>query len=125
MTTDRAVVEGWVAGYVAAWRTEGTKPLASLFMSDATYSPSPWATPFRGLAEIEPWWEAERDGPDEVFTFTHEVVAVEGDTAVVRVAVDYPSSRWRDLWVLEFATDGRVTSFEEWPFAPKQRDGHE
>lgn len=56
------------------------------------------------------------------------MVAVDGDTAVVRVFVDYrgaSSSRWRDLWVLRFTADGRRAAFEEWPFAPGQRDGHE
>lgn len=53
-------------------------------------------------------------------------VAVDGDTAVVRVQVDYArpeSGRWRDLWVLRFATDGRCVHFEEWPFAPDQPGG--
>jgi hypothetical protein len=72
-------------------------------------------------------WEAERDGPEEAFTMTSEVVAVDGDTAVVRVAVDYGQPeprRWRDLWVARFDADGRCTAFEEWPFAPTQPDGH-
>ena len=48
----------------------------------------------------------------------------------MRVAVEYASTegnggRWRDLWVLRFGDDGRVAEFEEWPFAPEQRDGHE
>ena len=39
---------------------------------------------------------------------TSEVVAVEGDVAVVRAQVEYADrSRWRDLWVLRFAADGR------------------
>ncbi|KGN30765.1 hypothetical protein N802_06040 [Knoellia sinensis KCTC 19936] len=124
MTTDRASVETWVADYLAAWRTEGTERLADLFTPDATYSPSPWAAPLHGLPEIEPWWEAERDGPDEAFTFTHEVVALDGDTAVLRVDVAYTHSRWRDLWVVTFTPDGRAEFFEEWPFAPDQPDGH-
>ena len=65
--------------------------------------------------------------PDEAFTFTWELVAVDADTAVVRAAVDYGApvaSRWRDLWVLAFAADGRCHTFEEWPFAPDQPDGH-
>ena len=55
-------------------------------------------------------------------------MAVENDTAVVRVAVDYTdreAGRWRDLWVLRFDADGRCEAFEEWPFAPRRRDGHE
>ena len=45
----------------------------------------------------------------------------------MRVSVEYSTAvpgRWRDLWVLEFAADGRCSSFEEWPFAPDQEDGH-
>jgi len=40
--------------------------------------------------------------------------------------VEYAASGrpWRDLWVLRFAADGRCSSFEEWPFAPGQPDGH-
>jgi len=34
-------------------------------------------------------WDAEREGPDEVFKLTSEIVAVEGDTGVVRVEVVY------------------------------------
>jgi len=47
------------------------------------------------------------------------VVAVDGDTAVVRVAVDYGdpvTSRWLDLWVLRFDEAGRCRAFEEWPW---------
>jgi hypothetical protein len=66
-------------------------------------------------------WEDERAGPDEVFQMTSEVVAVEGDTAVVRVQVRYgdPVDReFRDLWIMRFAEDGRCDSFEEWAFSP-------
>ena len=87
---------------------------------------SPWAEPLRGLAAIAELWEAERDGHDEEFTMASEVVAVDGDMAVVRAHVDYAATgnRWRDLWILRFVTDGRCSAFEEWPFAPDQRDGH-
>jgi hypothetical protein len=66
-------------------------------------------------------WEAERDGPGEVFRMTSEVIAVDGDTAVVRVEVGYGNpvrQEYRDLWVLRFADDGRCAWFEEWPFWP-------
>ena len=54
------------------------------------------------------------------------MVAVDGNTAVVRVEVAYEGdAQWRDLWVLRFAPDGRSAAFEEWPFSPTQRDGHE
>ncbi len=124
---DRDAVANWVEAYERAWRTPGTSRLGDLFSPEVSYLPSPWAAPVSGLEELCRFWESERDGPDEPFVLTHEVVAVEGTTAVVRVSVDYlgrDTSRWRDLWVLRFADDGRCSVFEEWPFAPDQPDGH-
>jgi len=122
--TDRASVEQWVADYERVWRTPGTDAVPEIFTEDATYLVSPWAEPFVGTERIEHLWDDEREGPDESFTMSSEVVAVDGDTAVVRVAVEYPEQRWRDLWVLRFAADGRCEHFEEWPFAPDQPSGH-
>jgi uncharacterized protein (TIGR02246 family) len=125
---DRAAVAQWVAAYEDAWRTAGTDRLADLFTADVAYVPSPWRPPVTGLDALRRFWDEERDGPEEPFTFSSEVVAVDGTTSVVRVAVEYlgpgDTSRWKDLWVLRFADDGRCTAFEEWPFAPDQPDGH-
>jgi ketosteroid isomerase-like protein len=124
---DRQGVSGWVEAYEAAWRTPGTGALLDLFAPDVDYAPSPWASHVGGIEELARFWEEEREGPDEPFVLSHEVVAVDGDSAVVRVSVEYlgsPPSRWRDLWVLRFGDDGRCTGFEEWPFAPDQSDGH-
>lgn len=117
---DRQAVEQWVDRYEQLWRTSGTDRLGELFDHDASYRTSPWEPPVVGLAGIARFWDAEREDPDEEFTMTSEVVAVDGDAAVVRVAVDYGATgdRWRDLWVLTFTADGRCSSFEEWPFAP-------
>lgn len=128
---NRSDVERWVDGYERAWRTAGTGGLGHLFSPDASYLPSPWAAHVEGLAAISRFWEDEREGPDEPFTMAPEILAVDGATAVVRVSVDYdqgqatPAQRWRDLWVIRFDDDGRCVAFEEWPFAPGQRDGHE
>lgn len=72
------------------------------------------------------FWEGQRDGPDEPFAMRADVLAVELETAVVRVDVDYerPVRQWRNLWVVVFATGGRCSHFEERPFAPRQPDGH-
>lgn len=124
---DRADVQTWVDGYERLWRTPGSDLLGELFTPLASYRTSPWSLPLQGLPAIARLWEAERAGPDEEFTLSGEVVALDGRTAVVRVEVRYgdgAGESWRDLWVLEFAEDGRCTSFEEWPFAPEQDDGH-
>ena len=118
-------VVGWVRRYESAWRSPGTDRLADIFTDDVSYLASPWADPVRGLAAVAEFWDVEREGPDEELTMSSEVVAVDGRTAVVRAEVDYvaTSERWRDLWVLGFADDGRCSHFEEWPFAPEQYEG--
>jgi uncharacterized protein (TIGR02246 family) len=123
----RDAVDRWVEGYEEAWRAPGTRRLAELFTPDVTYLPSPWGTPLHGLDALAAFWEAERAGPDEEFAMWSDVVAVDTDTAVVRVHVDYArpgAGSWRNLWVVRFAPGGRCAAFEEWPFAPRQDDGH-
>ena len=118
----RAAVEDWVRRYEELWRTPGTDRLGELFAPGAAYLTSPWADP---VADLARFWEAERVSADEGFTMTSDVVAVDSATAVVRVAVDYATgNRWRDLWVLTLDDAGRCRAFEEWPFAPRQPDGH-
>jgi hypothetical protein len=119
----RQDVEDWLAGYERAWRTAGTGQLSELFTQDATYQLAPYDEPLAGLAAIAQMWEEEREGPDEVFTMTSELVAVDGDTAVARVEVAYgdPVSReYRDLWLMRFSEDRLCVAFEEWPFWPEQ-----
>ncbi len=120
---ERHAVEHWIAGYERAWRTPGTDSLRMLFTSDITYVPSPWAEPVVGLDALAHYWEAERDGPDEEFSFHSDIIAIERRTAIVRVSVDYVAQSWRDLWLLRFDIGGRCSVFEEWPFAPDREDG--
>ena len=124
---DRRRVERWIEGYEKAWRTAGTAMLAELFTPDVVYSPSPWAEPVVGLEALEGFWQSERHGPDEDFSMKAEVVAVEMETAVVRVDVAYrsPPHQWRDLWIVQYSASGRCARFEEWPFDPERPDGHQ
>jgi ketosteroid isomerase-like protein len=126
MTDSTAHVVDWVRRYERAWRSPGIDALADLFSDDVVYVPSPWARPIHGITSLGRFWEGERESADEAFTMTHDVVAVDGQVAVARIAVDYGGGeRWRDLWVITFDDDGRCRAFEEWPFAPGQDDGHE
>jgi hypothetical protein len=122
---DRAGVAEWIEEYERAWRSPGTAALGTLFADGASYTPSPWAEPVRGLEELARFWERERDGAGEGFRMRSEIVGIDGATAVVRVAVDYDDGeRWRDLWIVTFDTERRCRTFEEWPFAIDQPDGH-
>jgi hypothetical protein len=122
----REQLQRWVAGYERAWRSAGTDTLGALFAARASYRTAPFEEPHRGLDAIAAFWEAERQGPDEVFTLEWEIVAVEGRTGVVRCEVRYgePQPRtYRDLWVVELDEQGRCVAFEEWPFWPPGQEG--
>lgn len=119
--TDRETVRRWIEAYEAAWRAPGTDALAGVFTSDASYLHSPYEEPVAGLDAIRQMWEGDRDGPDEVFTMTTEILAVDGPVAVVRAEVHYGDpvrQEYRDLWVLRLGDDGRCSWFEEWPYWP-------
>ena len=111
----------WIDAYERAWRSPGTDQLSQLFRPDAVYLTTPYADPIVGLDAITVMWEAEREGPDEIFTMSREAVAVSGDVGVGRVEVSYGDpvrQQYRCLWVVTFAADGRAVRFEEWPFWP-------
>jgi ketosteroid isomerase-like protein len=123
MELRQADIADWVSAYERAWRTAGTEQLADLFTHDATYRMAPFEDPHRGLDAIAELWDAERRGPDEDFTLTSEVVAVDGDTGVVRCEVAYGEPYnivYRDLWIIRLDEDRRCLHFEEWPFWPGQ-----
>jgi mannose-6-phosphate isomerase-like protein (cupin superfamily) len=111
----------WIDGYERLWRTAGTDQLSSLFADDAHYLLSPVEQPHVGLAAIAAMWGDGRDGPDESFTMTREVIAVSGSTGVARVVVRYdgaPAREYVDMWVVRFDDAGHAVHFEEWPFWP-------
>jgi hypothetical protein len=115
---DREGVMQWVAGYEHAWRSGDVDAVEALFTDGARYRRSPYEPTEVGHAAIRAFW-LEDEG--EVFTMHAEPVAVEGRDAVVRVEVRYGEpvrQEYRDLWVLRFASDGRVEDFEEWAYWP-------
>jgi mannose-6-phosphate isomerase-like protein (cupin superfamily) len=111
----------WLDDYQRLWRTAGTDQLSTLFADDAVYLDSPVEPPHAGLDAIRAMWDEAREGPDEAFTMTREVVAVSGDSGVARVVVHYGdpvTQEYIDLWVVRFNDAGRAVRFEEWPFWP-------
>jgi ketosteroid isomerase-like protein len=115
---DTGDVMRWVAAYERAWRENDVAALDTLFTEDARYLLSPYEEPRTGHAAIREIWP-EPEGT--TFEVTGEPVAVQDDRAVVRVQVNYLTperQEYRDLWLLTFAPDGRVQSFEEWAFWP-------
>lgn len=119
MDLDRQTVTAWVGAYESAWRASDASAVERLFTEDATYLRSPYdEEPLHGLDAIRGFWAVDEDAS---FTVTAEPVAVEADAAVVRLEVRYTAPReqeYRDLWLLRFAADGRVSHFEEWAYWP-------
>jgi hypothetical protein len=108
----------WVDGYIDAWRTEDAQGVERLFTENACYRRSPYEESEVGHDAIKAFWLADAG---ETFSVKAEPVAIEGQTAVVRLQVNYSGSvqqEYRDLWLLEFADDGRVSDFEEWAYWP-------
>ena len=85
----REHVLSWLESYERAWRAPGAEPLREIFSEDASYQLAPYEKPIAGLDAIASMWEREREGPDEQFTMTSEIVAVDGEIAVARVEVHY------------------------------------
>ena len=107
----------WVAEYERAWRDGDVSGVPRLFTDDARYRRSPYE-PHVGHEQIQAFW---LDDHGRTFSVVAEPVAVEGRDAVVRLEVRYGDlvpQEYRDLWVLRFATDGRVEDFEEWAYWP-------
>jgi ketosteroid isomerase-like protein len=119
--TDRPSVRRWVENYERAWRTPGTAEISTLFTIDATYLHSPYEEPVVGVDAIARMWEEDREGSNELFTLSTELVAVDEPMAVVRAEVRYGRpvhQEYRDLWILRLEADGRCSWFEEWPYWP-------
>jgi hypothetical protein len=116
-------LDRWIDAYLAAWRSgDGVD---GLFTGDATYRSSPYLDPDSGIDAIKEFWRRETDDGEE-FTVQREIVAIEGDTGVVRLEVEYTSPRYRhyrDIWIVTLDGEGRCTAFEEWPFWPTGQEG--
>lgn len=118
---DRKRLSDWVAAYERLWRTPGTGELGELFSDEAFYSMGPFDREAEGLEAISELWESERQGAGEPFEMDSEIVAVDGNTGVVRVEVRYGPPKdelYRDLWVVRLDAEGRCLHFEEWPHWP-------
>ncbi len=115
----RADFEQWLGRYRAAWTTDDPNQIAALFTEDATYSPRPFSKPWEGREAIVAKW-VERGDSKEPWQFESELVAVEGDTGVVKGLTTYPAhddqaeDAYSNLWVIRLETDGRARSFAEW-----------
>lgn len=115
----RTDFERWLDAYRAAWKTDDPEQIGALFTEDATYLTLPFREPWRGREAIVAKWIEHGDATDE-WLFESEIVAVEGETGVVRGTTTYPAQGddpeavYSNIWVIRLADDGRASSFAEW-----------
>lgn len=120
---DRAGVERWIQDYRRAWKSDARADIESLFTEEATYSPYPWPREnrhWRGRDKIVEKWIGRGDSKIG-WRFDHEILAVEGDTAVIEGWTSYDRGEgeaWEEayanVWLVRFADDGRAREFVEW-----------
>ena len=110
-------VQRWLDAYIAAWSSYDAAEIAALFTEDATYRYDPFREPLVGGAAIVADWLQDPDEPGS-WEAEYHPFAVAGDRAVAVGETRYPQEgkRYANLYVLEFAADGRCRSFTEWYF---------
>jgi ketosteroid isomerase-like protein len=124
MTRDEA--QRWLDRYVTAWLAYDAAAIGELFTTDAEYRYHPWDEPVVGRDEIVKGWlnpagdAAKRDKPGTVEA-RYACYSADGDRAVAvgdTVYRDAPGGpvtrRYENVWLMEFAADGRCRSFIEY-----------
>ncbi|WP_082513730.1 MULTISPECIES: nuclear transport factor 2 family protein [unclassified Leifsonia] len=115
-------VETWMDGYLLAWGSNEPDDIRALFTEDAEYFPAPHVHPAIGHDAIVDWWLTARDEPGD-YEFGWRPVAVTPETAVIRGRTDYADGRsYENLWVIEFAADGRASRYTEWYMSIDAKD---
>ncbi|HEY4761970.1 MAG TPA: nuclear transport factor 2 family protein [Thermoguttaceae bacterium] len=110
----KADFEKWLAGYVAAWKSNNPRDIAKLFTEGASYSTGPFDEPWIGQEAIIDGWIGVGDRPQD-WTFEYEVVAVDGELGVVQgTSVYKDAGTFSNIWLIRLAKDGRCKEFREW-----------
>ena len=115
-------VQRWLDAYVAAWASYDEAEIRALFTDDCTYRYDPFDNPLVGGAAIAADWLKDRDAPGS-WEAEYRPFAVEGDRAVAVGETRYPGEgkRYGNTYLLEFAADGRCSSFTEWYFLERKK----
>jgi uncharacterized protein (TIGR02246 family) len=113
--TDQQQVRTWVDGYRRAWESNDPDEIRALYTDDAVSYDAPFEQPSTGVDAIVANWLENRDQPGDT-TFDVGRIDVLGDRAYVHAVTDYVHDGrvYDNLWVIDFASDGRARHFTEW-----------
>jgi len=126
-----ASVSAWLERYMRAWETYDPELIGDLFTEDAEYRWHPWDEPEVGREAIVQAWlnpggsQSSRDKPG-TFAGELEPFVGNGNRAVAVGTCTYWTDATRSKvdriyynnWLLEFAEDGRCSSFVEYYMKP-------
>ncbi|NNC11781.1 nuclear transport factor 2 family protein [Planctomonas sp. JC2975] len=107
------LVQHWIEGYLRAWESNEPDDIRALFTDDATYRTAPFRDPWRGADDIVTEWIRRKDEPGDA-AFTWELSGEDGDRAFVQGTTVYDDITYSNLWVIDFAPDGRAAAYTEW-----------
>ena len=120
---DRQGVERWIESYRKAWGSDAPEDIAALFTEEVTYSPYPWPrgeNRWVGRDAVIAKWIGRGDSKIG-WRFDHEILAVEGYTAIIEGWTYYDRGEgeawdeaYANVWLVRFAPDGRAREFAEW-----------
>ena len=113
MTADD--VQHWLDAYIAAWASYDEGEITALFTEDAAYRYDAFRKPIVGNAPIAANWLRHKDAPGS-WEAEYRPYVVDGGRAVAVGETRYlqEAKRYKNLYELEFAADGRCRSFTEW-----------
>jgi len=112
-------LSAWLIAYGSAWERRDPDAAASLFSDDALYYEDPFNPPAVGTEGIRRYW-ADTTGTQRDVAFGHEVLALQGDRALVRWWATFVRIRTEarveleGIVMLDFDADGRCRTLREW-----------
>ncbi|MFD4872545.1 nuclear transport factor 2 family protein [Streptomyces sp. NPDC058420] len=108
-------VEGWVADYVRAWRSNAPEDIASLFAADAEYHEWPYETHWIGREEIVKGWRSRDAWQQGGWDFDWTLFTINGDTAAIGGTGVYKElGTFANLWTVTFDEHAKCTVFRMW-----------
>jgi ketosteroid isomerase-like protein len=124
---DRSSVQAWLDRYIDAWRANAREPIEALFTDDVVYRFAPFGEKnvARGIDAVVKGWLDNPDPPGS-WEANYEPFAVDGDRAVATGISRYaatgtdPARTYHNVYLLEFAADGRCSAFTELYMLEKQ-----
>lgn len=106
-----ASVQAWVEQYLTAWRTNAAADIEALFTEDAEYHETPYETHWVGRPAIVDGWRSRWGWQQGGWTFEWALTSAGPPVVVEGVGSYRELGRFRNVWTLDLADDGRCRRF--------------